>query len=502
MRILSSEEIRQVEQKAFQNGKTELQLMRRAGAEVTNVIVSHYNLEKTPKKVSVVCGNGKNGGDGFVIAKLLKQIGCGVRIIIVDAMPKISECVTVFDEAVEFGVPYEKFSDETSFDDDIIVDCMFGIGFHGDAKGVFKSAIDKVNASKAEVVAVDVPSGTDSFVGAVSKSCIKADLTVAISTLKYAHVLPPSNEFCSKTVTVDIGIEDFCYDVVKSDYKTIEPDYVKSCFKPRGFNSNKGSYGKLLCLCGSYTMPGAGIISTSSALRSGAGLVTCAFPRAAYSAMTSHLVSSLFMPLGSENQEKFSPSCAEQISASLPSYSAVLLGCGIGQGEEVADFVSQIMKNTDAPIILDADGINAAASRIDMLRERKVITPHPGEMARLVGKTVSEVQASRIDTAVSFAKQHGVIVVLKGANTIVTDGEKVFVNTTGNPGMAKGGTGDMLAGMIASFAAQGMSLLDAAVSAVYIHGMCGDKCAEELSMAGMTVQDMIEVLPKLLSDFE
>lgn len=501
MRILTAKQIKTVEERAFQNEFTEEGLMKCAGTACFNKIVKKYGDKLQNSKVAVFCGNGKNAGDGFVIAKLLCEIGVDAVIVIADKMPELREPLMYYNEAIENGVKSVCFDDYT-FDCDYIVDCLFGIGFHGEPREPFPSVFDAVNSSGAVVISIDTPSGTDATTGAVVNA-VKADYTIAISTLKYAHVLPPANEYCGEISVVNIGIPEKYYD---SNYAlTITAADVKAGFIIRTKNSHKGSFGRQLNICGSYFMPGAAVICAKAALKTGVGLLECVFPKSVYPVMTSHLTQPIFKPVCENESKTISIGAMNDVTESLNRADAVAVGCGLGNNDDTQVITSQIIKNASVPVVLDADGINSVVPFIDIIKDKKaplVITPHPAEMARLIGESTEYVQSNRIDTAKAFAKENECIVVLKGANTVVTDGRQVFVNTTGNAGMAMGGTGDMLTGMIASFIAQGLSPLQAAKSAVYIHGLCGDITAEELSQRGMTVDDMLSLLGALMSNFE
>ncbi len=501
MKILTADEIRQAEKAAFEKYFTEAELMEAAGRKSAAVIIKHYGENILNRKVLVFCGNGKNAGDGFVIAKELLIFGADARIVICDKEPVLPEPLKYFNEAVESGVKVVRFAD-CDMNCTLIVDCVFGIGFHGEPKAPFSDVFDAVNDSAATVVSIDVPSGVNATDGTVMNA-VRADLTVAISTLKYCHVLPPANEYCGKTVTVNIGIPEECYSGKYAN--TISKTFVKGCFEKRKVNSNKGSHGRQLNICGSYSMPGAAVICAHGALKTGVGLLKCAFPKSIYGVMTSHLVQPLFMPVSENESKTFSMGALTRILEELDWADSVAIGCGIGNNDDTQVIVNQVIKESKVPVILDADGINSVIPNIDVLRDSKapvILTPHPGEMARLVNESVGYVQANRIDVAKAFAKEYACVVVLKGANTVISDGNRVFVNTTGNPGLAMGGTGDLLTGMLASFVAQGIEPLAAAQCAVYIHGLCGDITAKEISVRGMTVFDMLELLGALMSKFE
>lgn len=504
MRILTAKQIKKVEQNAFDSGMTEAQLMLAAGnACYARILKILANSAKTDR-IGVVCGNGKNAGDGFVIAQLLTKSGYAAEIILADREPEIAEPVMYYEQAVESGVKVKHFTDIT-LDYDVIIDCIFGIGFHGHPKAPFDLVFEAVNNSSATVISIDTPSGTDATDGSASLA-IKADYTIAITTLKFAHILPESNEYCGKIYTVGIGIPEQCFDnVCKSTVQTITKADVKACFPKRKKNSHKGSFGHQLNICGSYRMPGAAVICATAALKAGAGLVKCVFPKSIYGVMTAHIYEALFSPVCENENKTLSMGALTDILEELKWANSVVIGCGIGSNDDTQVITDQIIKSSDVPIVLDADGINVVAPFIDILRDKKaplVITPHPAEMARLIGESTEYVQAHRIETAKAFASEYGVITVLKGANTIVTDGDSVYVNTNGNSGMAMGGTGDMLSGIIGAFIAQGIEPYKAARCAVFIHGFCGDVTASEISQRGMTVKDMLSVEGAVLSEFE
>lgn len=501
MKILTAKQIRAVEEKAFLGEFTEEGLMKSAGTACFNRIVKKYGDELKSKKVAVFCGNGKNAGDGFVIADLLCNNGINACIVLADKEPEIREPKLYFDQAIQNGVSVFSF-DEFAFDCDFIVDCLFGIGFKGEPRAPFNDVINAINDSGAVVIGVDTPSGTDATTGQCINA-VRCDYTIAISTLKYAHILPPANEYCGEITTVNIGIPEKYYDTNYAN--TITSSEVKALFGKRSKNSHKGTFGHQLNICGSYNMSGAAVICARAALKSGVGLLKCAFPKSIYPVMTSHLISPLFKPLCENEDKTLSIGAVNDIFDELKWADSVAIGCGLGNNDDTQVIVGQVIKTSEVPVVLDADGINAAVPFIDIIKDKKaplVIIPHPAEMARLIGEDTVYVQSNRIDLAKAFAKENDCIVVLKGANTVVTDGKEVFVNTTGNPGMAMGGTGDMLTGMLASFIAQGISPFDAAKAGVYIHGLCGDITANELSQRGMTVEDMLSLLGALMSNFE
>ena len=499
MRILTAKQIRLVEELCFENYSDEAELMLKAGRACFKAMIGKYDMKN--KRVLVFCGNGKNAGDGFVIARLLWAYGADAKIVLCDKAPTIAEPLMYYNEALSSSV--EVISADEAGECDFIVDCIFGIGFHGEARAPFDTVFKKVNSLGAKVISVDTPSGTDATTGAVCKDCIKADFTIAISTLKFCHVLPPANAFCGETVTVNIGIPGDCY--TEEYVNTIEYSDVKAVLKKRDKNANKGSFGHQLNICGSYKMSGAAVIATQAALRSGAGLVKLTVPESAYKLVSAHLTQPIFNPVYANEEGTFSANATAGIIGGIEWADSIVLGCGIGVNEDTESVTEAVLKNANCSVILDADGINCIKRRISILEEIKapvVLTPHPGEMARLISKQVAEIQENRIGISVEFAREHNIILVLKGANTVVTDGYSVFVNTTGNPGMAMGGSGDMLSGIIGAFIAQGVKPFEAAKAAVYLHSLSGDRARDACGERGMTVSDMTEQLGALMSELE
>lgn len=498
MRILTTEQIRKVETLCFERYYDEADLMLKAGTACTEAIIEKYGADLVNAEVNVFCGGGKNAGDGFVIARQLFAYGANAKIVLCAGEPAIPEPLMYFSQAVASRVPVVNYADEYTACD-YIVDCMFGIGFHGEARAPFDKIFKTVNDSGATVISVDTPSGTDSATGEACTDCVSADFTIAISTLKMAHILPPANAHCGEIQTVYIGVPEDCYE--EEYINTITGESVKSMFSKRDKNANKGTFGHQLNICGSYTMFGAAVIASKAAIRSGAGLVKLMLPECAYPLAAEHLTQPIFKPV-KDNGYTFSADAAHEFDAEKDWANSIVLGCGIGDNDDTRILVNYILKNANCPVILDADGINCLSRCINIIKDVKaptVLTPHPGEMARLIDKTPAEIQKDRINIAKNFATENNVILVLKGANTIVTDGKEVFVNTTGNPSMAMGGSGDMLSGMLGAFIAQGIAPFDAAKAAVYLHGLCGDLAAERLSTRGTAVCDMTELLGTLMS---
>lgn len=503
MKIYTSAQMKQIEANANEKGYAYIDMMYNAGVACANLTEKAYLTLN--EKVAVVCGKGKNGGDGFVAAEYLNSKGYNVSVILACGNPVADDAVTMYGRMNGISVTDWLTEKGKAVDiirnADVIIDSVFGFGFKGKANDNTAEIFAAVNASKAKVVAIDLPSGAECDTGAVNGECIKADLTLAISCRKPAHVLKPACYYCGKIKTVDISLDET---IVEEEFFVL-PKKFKPHFEKRNPISSKGDYGKVLSICGSKKYPGAAFFAASGAVRIGAGLVTCAFPDSAYSAIASKLNEPIMMPLPCCEEGFLARGALESLIPAAEKSDCMLVGCGLGNTLGTSSVVEELLNGTSCPTVIDADGINIISANINMLeavRGRAVITPHPGEMARLLRLTVEQVQSNRIVLAKAVAKKFGIVVVLKGANTVVSDGEKVYVNRTGNAGMARGGSGDLLAGIIAGLVAQGYSLMQAAMLGTYIHGACGDVTAKAFSEHGMTPTDMIDILPKLLSDYE
>ncbi|MBQ1989100.1 MAG: NAD(P)H-hydrate dehydratase [Clostridia bacterium] len=482
MKILTKELIRESEESAVLNGAfTFRQLMYKAGITAGDII--NKKLSCNSKKIAILCGNGNNGGDGFVIADYLYGIGADVTVIIPFGKPKTSDAKYYFD-----NLEFVKMTDSFEGNFDIIIDALFGIGYMYRENNLAEDLFEKINNANGIKVAVDIPSGVEANSGFVGKNAVKADLTVTFIALKPCFVLPDGSDYCGEVVIADIGVIP-----KEGGYSVIE----KPRFEKRRHNSHKGSYGTAVLITGSYGMAGAAILAAKSALRSGLGIAKCVLCESIYAPFTSSVPEAVCLPK-KQKESGVLDSSDINIKELTQNASALLFGCGVGKGIDIRNILEDVIKNSKVPVVIDADGINALADGIDILKEAEVpliLTPHPGEMARLCGKNVKEIEADRINVARQFAKEYDCTLVLKGANTIVAhkNGD-IYFNLTGNPGMATGGSGDVLSGIIVSLLAQGHSPEFSAKSGVYLHGAAADKAAEKRSMHALIPSDIIEEL--------
>ncbi|HEX2985833.1 MAG TPA: NAD(P)H-hydrate dehydratase [Caproiciproducens sp.] len=508
MKTLNSAQSKELEKKAVDSGATYLQLMENAGTSCVKYLSQKHKFER--KHIVVLCGKGNNGGDGYVIARCLANLGAMVIVILLEGLPATEISQKMFQQLGETNVKTVEYNGNPQMlfpmlrSADFIIDAVYGTGFHGTLRKPLEPVVKAANESKALIVSVDMPSGANCDTGAVEGVCVDADYTISFSTLKNGHLLQPARSFCGQVVVLPIGIDAKLIEQQESTLVTTEWDLVKKIIVPRRAESNKGDYGRLLCICGSSGMAGAAVMSIKAALRCGAGIVDAALPKSIYGIVASHTVEPVFTLLDFMENGELSSQSRTLLLRSLSRSTACLLGCGLGKSNAAREVVFDLLSSSRVPLIIDADGINILAENINRLKTADVpvvLTPHPGEMSRLLNTTVQDVQSHRLDYARKFASEYGVILVLKGAGTLIAQPDgKTYLNMTGNPGMAKGGSGDVLAGMIASFIAQGIDPARAAAGAAFLHGMAGDRCAKQFSQCAMLPTDMIEMLPKLFSE--
>ncbi len=481
MWILTKDLIKQSEERSVKSGAFSYkELMYIAGKSVAEEILKRYSVED--KKIAVICGTGNNGGDGAVIAQILWGSGADVEVITPFGRPTSQNALYYYDNLSEI-----KKASKITKDYDIIVDALFGFGYTPKESNEVRSTFEKINNSSAVKISVDIPSGVECDTGKIFKTAVKADLTVTFIAHKPCFVLPAGSDYCGEVVVADIGVKplDFAY-------QTIDTPKLRE----RNHNSHKGTYGTALLICGSNGLAGAAMLSAKAALRSGLGIVKVMLPKSIYAPFTSFLPEAVCIPTDEADETlKFDPLL---LFSNINNCSAVLIGCGSGKSKEIDQTLDYLIENCAKPIVIDADGINSLASRIELLKKHKapiILTPHPGEMARLMNSTVLEIESDRIGYSKRLANEYNCTVVLKGSNTIVASstGDISFC-LLGNSGMATGGSGDVLAGVIVSLLSQGYSPEDSARYGVFLHSLAGDKAAEKRSRHALLPTDIIEEL--------
>lgn len=503
MTVLTAESMRRLEQTAVDEGLPYLRLMENAGSAAARVIRSSAALKG--RRVTVLCGRGNNGGDGFVIARKLLDEGAHISVVLMSGAPTTEQAremlsrlsgtdVTVYNLETEPFLAVESVQSAG-----MIVDAVYGIGFRGALPDHMRHLFRSVNTAAVPVVAVDIPSGLDADSGAADPDTIRAGLTVTFSALKPALVAAAAQPYYGQVEVVSIGIDSELIDRFSHGQLTIGWRMVQACFPPRDPNAHKGTFGHLLMVAGSDGMAGAARLCAEGALRCGVGLLTAALPRRIYPILSATLPEAVCLPL--EDADAPAQLALREKSKTA---TAVVLGCGLGRTADA--LVWDVLCSGETPLVLDADGINAVAPHIDRLktiRRPLVLTPHPGEMARLTGKSTRDIQAHRAAAARAFAEEYGVTLVLKGHETVIASPHRaLLLNQTGNPGMATGGSGDVLAGMVGAFLAQGFDPHAAAMCGVHLHGLAGDRAAARLSQHAMLPTDLLAELGGLFLDLE
>ena len=504
MRVLTAAQMREADRFTIEEiGIPSLVLMENAGRQVVAAIEASYE-DRLSGRVAVICGRGNNGGDGFVVARTLLQRGADTAVFVIGALAEVRGDARVnLDILGRLGATVVEIADEQSWElhfseisqCTLIVDAIFGTGLKTAVSGMLETVIADVNASDIPIVSIDLPSGMSADTPHLIGDCINASLTITLAAPKLPLVLPPAEAYAGDIVIADIGIP---YEVIEGlDGRHIElltPEQLRDQIEPRAADSHKGDFGRVTIVAGSRGKTGAAQLAAMAALRSGAGLVTVATPSSCQPVVAA--MAPEFMTEGLE-EENGGTLAADAIERLLElDHDVIACGPGIGRTPGAADFVRALLDRATAPLVLDADALTVLADDPGRLVGREdrdvIITPHPGEMARLIGTTVDDVQANRIDVATEFAASHHVHVVLKGHRTLVATPEgRVFINPTGNPGMATGGTGDVLTGMIAAWLAQ---LLDAEAAcriAVFLHGVAGDIAEAREGQVAMVATDLL-----------
>ena len=487
-------------------------LMERAGEGVVACIERTMGSPRG-KSVTILCGKGNNGGDGFVVARLLHRRKANVRVLAMATVSELSrDAATMYRQFVRVAGksavrPYVSNNHTQALlrASDILVDALLGTGLSSEVTGHYREAIDGINEAGRPVVAVDLPSGLHADTGATLGRAVQATRTVTFGLPKLGLYQNQGIDLGGLVSIVDIGIPQAYIDAVKSRTNLITDSFVRTALPTRRLSSHKGTFGHAGIIAGSVGKTGAAAMAANAALRVGAGLVTVAIPSSMNDVLEAKLLEAMTVPMPETKARTFSRSAFERLAAFISARTAVAIGPGLSTHPETVDLVQALVKQLDRPAVLDADALNALAGRASLLTECKtppIITPHPGEMARLeIDATPQSVNANRIGTATRFARERGVVVALKGARTVIArpDGA-VAICPTGNPGMATAGTGDVLTGMIVGLLAQGLASWEAACVATYLHGSAGDLAAASNGQTGMIAGDVIEQIPHALKN--
>ena len=495
--ILTAVRMKEVDRQTVELGIPSLILMENAGHRVIEAMESHWG-PLSNHTIAVVCGKGNNGGDGLVVARQLftRYRLKSLHVVLLHAPEELAgDAAANLAMLQACGCPFlREFPSEAT----IVIDAILGSGLNGNAEGPALAGLRHINNSysTAKVLSIDLPSGLPSDTGTPSGEYIRADLTVTFTAPKPAHVLGPACYLMGHLVVSNIGSPAH---LVTSHLSLITSAELRPLFRPRDKDSNKGIYGHVLVAAGSRGRTGAAAMTGMAALRAGAGLVTVASSASALPLIASHMPELMTEPLPETAAGELAQSAADRLLHLASKKSVLAIGPGLGTDRETVALARRLFLEADLPIVLDADALTALSTRnwLGEASRVRVLTPHPGEMARLVDRPVAEVQANRYQAARALARERCVIVVLKGDRTLIAfpDG-RVWVNPTGSPAMATGGTGDILTGLIAGLMAQHPKQRELAIAAaVYLHGLAGELGAAELTEQAFTATDLLRYLP-------
>ncbi|MBI5970451.1 MAG: NAD(P)H-hydrate dehydratase [Deltaproteobacteria bacterium] len=518
MKLPTAAEIAAIDRAAIKEfGMSGLQLMENAGrgaAEIAKGVIVSQGRPLKESRVAVFAGRGNNGGDGYVIARHLKNSGVNAAVYSLSRLEDLKQDAAVnFKIWKKMGGGVYMFFSKTAIDkyrssiihSHVLVDALFGTGLNTPVGGVAAEAIRYINSLGKSVVSVDVPSGIDASTGAILGCAVRASVTATMSLPKRGLYLYPGRDMAGEIRVVDIGAPAALLVDNAVGCSLITRDYVSGLLRPRMPDTHKGIYGHVLLAAGSPGHTGAAYMAAMGAMRIGAGLATIALPKSLEPVMEANTVEVMTIGLPQTVDRTLGEESSEAVKLAMLGKSAIVIGPGIGRGKGVSKFVEAALKAAKAPVVVDADGLYALAGKLDALKGCAadiVLTPHPGEASWLLGVKTRDIQADRVGCAATLAKKTGAIVVLKGASTVIADPDgEIFINPTGNAGLSTAGAGDVLAGMIGGLCGQGYDVVNAAIAAVYIHGLAADEIKKEKGEIGMIATDLLPVIPRLMNSF-
>lgn len=512
MKLATAAQMRELDRKAIQERHIpSIDLMERAAAAVAQAALDLLPDRPGKCRAAVFCGAGNNGGDGIAAARLLFLMDVRVRVFLVGDYDRLTpDAMEETGRLSECGVELESFdpadpSQSTwARSSQILIDAIFGVGLSREIapSSRFAAAIDLLNACKGTVISADIASGVEADTGRVLGRAVRADRTVTFSLKKIGHAVG-DGALLSGTVTVhDIGIPAALVRETVCLAQTVEADFARAALPPRKIDGHKGDFGKVLVVGGAVGYTGAPYLTASAAVRSGCGLVYLGVPESIWEIETVRCVSAMPFPLA-DRRGRLCRRALPELLERLENCGVLAIGPGLGRETDTAELIREVLRQTEKPVVLDADGINALEGHIDVLDQRRgrvtILTPHDGEFARIGGSALAG--DGRVGAARGFAQSHGCILVLKGHRTVTAGPEgNVLVNTTGSSGLAKGGSGDVLTGLIASLLAQGASPILAAAGGVWLHGRAGDLAAGKLTAYCMTPEDILRYMPEVFSE--
>ncbi len=515
MKIVTSAQMREIDYATIGEMRIPgLRLMENAGKAVADAILKHY---PTAQSIGFLCGRANNGGDGLVCARHLIQQGKSVEVFLLataddlkgDAKanvtaylnltppPKLIE-ITTDDQLKQASLSLKKF--------DLLVDALLGTGTSGQIRGLTSLAVDILNNTEKPIVSIDIPTGLDADRGTTLGKCIGPQLTITLGLPKVGLVTYPGAKHVGHLEIVDIGIPEKVIREKHIYLNWVTEEEIATLLPSRDPDSHKGTYGHVLVLAGSPGLTGAAILTSMAGLRSGAGLVTLGIPNSLQNVMATKLTEVMTWGLPETPKHTLDMNAEPLILDFLHKANVLAVGPGISTNEQTMALVRRLIQESTRPMVIDADGLRAFSQDPSVCKLAKaplILTPHPGEMARLIHGTTKDVQSNRIGLAQKFAKEYKVYLILKGARTLIAEpGGQVYINPTGNPGMATGGAGDVLTGFIAGFLAQGLTPLEACLLGTYLHGSSGDFAAQSLTQFCLIADDLLTYLPKAIQKLQ
>jgi ADP-dependent NAD(P)H-hydrate dehydratase / NAD(P)H-hydrate epimerase len=512
MRLVKASEMKEMDRIAIEEiGIPGAVLMENAARGASRVFLAHF-APPPNSRVLVLCGRGNNGGDGYVMARVLSGAGLNVTVLVLAELSHIAgDALLNLQILRRMGVEVQEVPTEGQWkkirrllkDSDFVVDGLLGTGLNSPVRGFYARVIEDMNSAGKAVTAIDIPSGLNADSGQVMGIAVQADLTITFGFPKIGQLVFPGAGLVGRLVRIDIGIPDAVAERIPGRYRLIEAGDFHDLLASEKPDIHKGNRGHLLVLAGSTGKTGAATLTSFGALRAGAGLVTLGMPKSLNPILENKLTEAMTFPLPETAESSLSLEAEKEILKLMEGKTAVAIGPGLSTHDETRLLVRRIVASCPLPMVIDADGLNALSSDLDALttcRGRAVLTPHPGEMARLASISNSEVQADRIGTAQAFAQKHGCCLVLKGARTVIAEPEgRVHINPSGNPALSSGGSGDVLTGLIGGFLARGWHPAKAAVAGVYLHGLAADRLSEEMGQSGILAGELLDVIPALSS---
>jgi len=512
MKLVTAAEMRELDRRTIEEvGVPSLVLMENAGRTTYQILRQEFPGLAGP--VAVVAGRGNNGGDGLVVARYLANDGIPVTVFLLAEKGQVQGDARVnLDILDRMGVRVVEVLTEEALRSglhelsraELIVDALLGTGLNSPVRGLMATLIERLNVLRPPILAVDIPSGLSADTGQPLGTAVKADVTVTYGFPKIGQISPPGRDYVGRLWQVNISIPPSLAENIKMELA--EAGELRQHLPLRPFGSHKGTFGHLVVLAGSEGKTGAATLAAEGGLRAGAGLVTAAVPASLNDILEVKLTEAMTLPLPeAAGARAVGRQAWEPLQEFMADKTAMALGPGLGTHPETQELVCDLVRHLPQPLVIDADGVNCLGRDPQSLKEAagpRILTPHPGEMARFLKTTPKAVQARRLEVAREVAAQYGIYVVLKGALTVVAapDG-RLSLNPTGNPALASGGTGDVLTGLIGGYLAQGLDPWDAARLAVYLHGLAADYLIKEAGVQGLVAGDLVEVFPELLAVF-